>query len=477
MSASPSRALVWLRRDLRISDHSAFHAAAQSGKAIVAVFALTPDMWRAHDDAGVKVDFWLRNLRELATSLAARHIPLKVLETTLPELPAALLRLAEACGCEAVHWNEVYELNERCRDEAVRRTFEQAGKRVAVHHDRLIVRPGSLSTQEGRPYLVFTPFRRCWERHVAADLPVCLPSPPVQAATGIPSDTPPREIAGFVSHVSASLAETRWPAGESAARARLEAFSKTRLRAYARQRDRADLDGTSSLSPYLAAGVLSPRQVLRAALDAADETLPAQSDGVATWVSELIWREFYSHLLIAFPRLSMGRAFKAKTEALPWKAPNTAFDAWCEGRTGYPIIDAAMRQLRTQGWMHNRLRMIVAMFLTKDLFIDWRHGERFFMQHLIDGDLAANNGGWQWSASTGTDAQPYFRIFNPASQSQKCDPEGRFLRAQLPELKQLATRDLHDPSRITPLERGSYPSPIVDHARARQHALAAFKAL
>jgi deoxyribodipyrimidine photo-lyase len=197
------------------------------------------------------------------------------------------------------------------------------------------------------------------------------------------------------------------------------------------------------------------------------------------WFSELLWREFYQHILVGHPRVSMHRAFREETEAIEWSDDEGHFEAWCEGRTGYPLVDAAMRCLRTTGWMHNRLRMVAAMFLTKDLFLDWRRGERFFMRHLVDGDLGSNNGGWQWAASTGTDAAPYFRIFNPDSQSRRFDPEGRFIREHVPELAQIEGSAVHDPTSEAPLLAGGlgYPSRIVDHSEARERAIAAFKAI
>ena len=201
--------------------------------------------------------------------------------------------------------------------------------------------------------------------------------------------------------------------------------------------------------------------------------------GPATWISELIWREFYRHVLVGFPRVGMNRAFKPATERLPWRADEGRFRAWCEGRTGYPIVDAGMRQLAQTGWMHNRLRMIVAMFLSKDLFIDWRRGERHFMRHLVDGDLASNNGGWQWSASTGTDAAPNFRVFNPFAQSRKFDPDGEFIRRWVPELGGADARVLHDPALLACERRAglAYVEPVCDHSVARQHVIAAFRTL
>ena len=269
-----------------------------------------------------------------------------------------------------------------------------------------------------------------------------------------------------------------WPAGETEARRRLDSFSEAQIDHYQNERDFPAKPGTSQLSAYLAAGVISPRQCLHAALNSNQGEFESGNTGAVTWINELLWREFYKHLLVGYPRVSRHRAFRPETEALAWRNAPDELAAWQQARTGLPIIDAAMRQLLATGWMHNRLRMVVAMFLTKNLLIDWREGERFFMQHLIDGDLAANNGGWQWSSSTGTDSAPYFRIFNPLSQSEKFDPEGLFIKHWLPELAGLSKKDVHNPASLGGLFGVvDYPSPIVDLSASRTRALTAFKNL
>jgi deoxyribodipyrimidine photo-lyase len=258
--------------------------------------------------------------------------------------------------------------------------------------------------------------------------------------------------------------------GEEAAKRRLERFLETAAGRYHEDRDRPDRDGTSRLSPYLRFGVISVRQCFERAEEAAHVD-PALQRGVAKWLDELVWREFYSAILEEHPRV-LRESYRREYDALVWNDDPEGFEAWCEGRTGYPIVDAGMRQLRATGWMHNRVRMIVASFLTKDLLIDWREGERFFFERLVDGDPASNNGGWQWAASTGTDAQPYFRIFNPVAQGRRWDPEGRYVRHWIPEL-----RDVPDPHVHAPWESelpGDYPPPIVDHAERRELALERF---
>lgn len=269
-----------------------------------------------------------------------------------------------------------------------------------------------------------------------------------------------------------------WEIGEVVAIKKLNEFCRERIEDYKGQRDIPALDSTSYLSPWLAAGVISPRQCLDAALNANKGRLSGGLEGIDTWISELIWRDFYIHILDSFPKVSKNRPFKLKTENIRWRNIDDDFSAWCDGRTGIPIVDAGMRQLRQKGWMHNRLRMIVAMFLSKQLLIDWRRGERYFMQHLIDGHLASNNGGWQWAASTGTDAVPYFRIFNPVTQSQRFDPDGHFIKRYIPELVAITGKDIHLP---TPSVRAAlapnYPAPIVDLKLGRERALSTFAAL
>jgi deoxyribodipyrimidine photo-lyase len=249
------------------------------------------------------------------------------------------------------------------------------------------------------------------------------------------------------------------------------------MAAYGAGRDIPSINGTSVLSPYLAAGVISPRQCLAMAVTQNNGTINGQ-EGPTTWISELTWRDFYTHVMVGFPRVSMHQPFKLKTNSIAWRTNESDLTAWRQGKTGYPIVDAGMRQLNQTGWMHNRLRMVTAMFLSKHLLIDWRLGETYFMQRLIDGDLAANNGGWQWSASTGTDSVPYFRIFNPFSQSKRFDPDGKFIKKFCPELSDVPTAALHDAKKLSAAARSlDYPEFVVDHKQARERALNAFKSL
>lgn len=468
--------LIWLRSDLRIDDNTALAAACQRGPTM-ALWIASPGQWQAHDDAPCKVDFWLRNLRLLQQSLAALNIPLLIRTTeTWADVPECVLGVCRQHRIEAVHWNDEYGINEARRDQATYEALQQAGISATGHLDQLLFRPGSVLTRTGQYFQVFSQFKRVCLEHLHRSLPPLVQSVQAQQSLGIHGDAIPLQIEGF--EPPSDTLRQHWPAGEDEGRRRLQRFVDETIDDYAQLRDLPAKAGTSQLSPYLAAGVLSPRQCLHAALASNRGEFDSGSVGVQTWVNELLWREFYKHTLVGYPRVSRHRAFRPQTEALPWRDAPADLQAWKEGRTGFPLIDAAMRQLLHTGWMHNRLRMIVAMFLSKNLLIDWRQGERHFMRHLIDGDLAANNGGWQWSASTGTDAVPYFRIFNPVTQSQRFDPKGTFIRHWLPELEEKDDRSIHQPVKSTDLfATNYYLSPIVDLDSSRQRALEAFKGL
>jgi len=475
------RILLWFRADLRTDDNPAlFHACRDATRGVIGVFAICPDQWAEHDWGSMRVDFVRRNLFELRAKLGTLNIPLRLIETPrFDGMPDAMLALARELDADALYLNRELEINEARRDDDVADAFESDARTIRAFDDATILEPGAVRTNAGDWYTVYSPFRRRFaeiynERGGVERLGT--PSPqPDRPCSG---DTLPGRIPGFDGHARPDL----WPAGEDHAIDRLNAFIERRIDRYKAERDYPALDATSTLSPYLASGVISPRRCLHAAIDAAGGTLPVKPrnpGGPDAWANELIWREFYKHLIAGYPRLCMGTNFRREYDALPWRDDDDAFDAWSAGRTGYPIIDAAMGQLNRTGWMHNRLRMIVAMFLTKNLLIDWRRGERYFMQHLVDGDLASNNGGWQWSASTGTDAAPYFRIFNPVTQSQRFDPDGEFIRRFLPELAGVEENAIHEPWTLPELLRSTldYPEPIVDHKATRERAIEAFRTL
>lgn len=470
------RQLVWFRTDLRVQDNSALAAAMQAGHT-VALYIISPGQWLAHDDAPAKVDFWLRNLRALQSRLAQLNVPLLIRQAdSWVDVPAVLARLCGELNIGCVQVNEEYGVNEERRDRNTAQLLGAADVAFRSHLDQLLFAPGTVLTRSGGYFKVFSQFRKVCYQRLHTVLPMQCARPEPQTPLALDSDPVPSQVPGFAT--PAPELQALWPAGEDAALDRLCTFADERLEDYDRHRDLPARPGTSQVSPYLAAGVLSPRQCLHAALRNNQGEFETGNSGAITWINELLWREFYKHILAGFPRVSRHQAFRAHTEALPWRHAPDELAAWQQGRTGFPLIDAAMRQLLATGWMHNRLRMVVAMFLTKNLLIDWREGERFFMQHLIDGDLAANNGGWQWSASTGTDAVPWFRLFNPVTQSQRFDPEGRFIRHWLPELAHLDNRSIHQPSVGGGLFGVSgYPSAMVDLPRSRERALDAFKNL
>jgi deoxyribodipyrimidine photo-lyase len=468
--------LIWLRSDLRVHDNTALTAALQRGPTL-AVYLLSPTQWHNHDDADCKVDFWLRNLVELEKALGKLNVPLLIREAdTWDQAPEVLSSLCKQFKVEGLHLNEEYGINETRRDQAVQQSMQAAGVHFTSHLDQLLFKPGSILTKTGNYFQVFTQFKKVCYTRLHEAMPRTVHTPEAQQPLSIKSDAIPDQVKGFTTP-SKSLRDL-WPAGEVEASRRIEAFADEQISYYKDERDFPAKPGTSQLSAYLAAGVISPRQCLHAALASNQGEFETGDVGTVTWINELLWREFYKHTLVGYPRVSRHRAFRPETEALKWRDAPEELLAWQEARTGLPIIDAAMRQLLETGWMHNRLRMVVAMFLTKNLLIDWREGERFFMRHLIDGDLAANNGGWQWSSSTGTDSAPYFRIFNPLSQSERFDPEGVFIKRWLPELADLNKKQIHDPASIGGLFGiADYPKPIVDLSKSRARALAAFKAL
>ena len=467
------RSLVWFRTDLRVRDNPALHAAASHAtNGVVALYVVSPKDWERHDDAPVKVDFILRNLRELSKELESRNIAL-LIETAkhFSDVPALVLDVAVRHGCDALHVNRDYEVNERRRDEDTERLFVESGREVFAHDGGVALAPGSVLTNDGGFYTVYSPFKRKWrERFDALGRPEPLPICKRQGEmVGTPGVVPER-VKGFES----SIDPGEWPAGEAHAKRRMESFLESRIDEYKDRRDFPGVNGTSTISPYLTSGVVSARQIIHAAMGVNQNKHDSGKQGVVKWIEEVVWREFYKHMLIGFPRLSKHRPLQLETERIRWKTNEEHLAAWKEGRTGYPMVDAAMRQLARRGWMHNRVRMITAAFLSKDLFLDWLEGERWFMRNLVDGDLASNNGGWQWSASVGADAQPYFRVFNPTSQGERFDPDGDFVREYVEELRDVDAREIHDPSPLT-RERCGYPAPIVDHATARDEAIEAFK--
>lgn len=473
------RTLVLVRRDVRVDDNTAlYNASRRSDRGVVCLCVCSPGDWARHDDAPVKVGLWLRSLALMATDLAKLNIPLLVRTAATPgDIPSIVAKVARVVGADSVFANTEYEVNEAQRDAETAAACAKAGLVFESFHDQVVIPPQDIRTQTDRPYSVFTPFKKAWIAEVERRGGVIThPRPKKQEPLGVTTDpVPDASTFGLVSAVDSSL----WPAGERESARRLTAFCTARIKRYKEDRDPPSLGGTSVLSPYLAVGAISPRACVVAAQACNGGRLASTSEGPTSWISEVVWREFYRHIIVHFPRVSMGRAFKPATERIRWSCDQKHLDAWAAGRTGYPIVDAGMRQLASTGWMHNRVRMIVAMFLSKDLFLDWRLGERHFMQNLVDGDLAQNNGGWQWSASTGTDSAPYFRIYNPINQSQTHDPSGDYIRRWVPELRDVPADYIHEPSAMPMLLRLKldYPPPIVDRSSTRDRVMRAFQGI
>lgn len=468
--------LVWFRNDLRLTDNLALHAACQDPQAIVmAVFIATPAQWAAHDMAPRQAAFLLQNLQLLQSALAERGIPLHYHQCD--DFKGSITWLNDFCQqqqVDALFYNQQYELNERVRDEAFTTLLSQ--RAIACHgfHDGVLLPPGTVLTGNNEMYKVFTPFRRAFIQRLMMSDCRSVPAPKARTTAVVP----PLQPLALFDYPQQPVDNQLFPAGEEAALQRLRRFCREDAPDYQQQRDFPAVAGTSCLSPYLALGILSPRQCANRLRAECPEVLENADGGAFIWLNELIWREFYRHLLVAYPRLCQHHPFITWTDAVIWNHSEQQLIAWQQGRTGYPIVDAAMRQLNATGWMHNRLRMISASFLVKDLLIDWRHGERYFMSQLLDGDLAANNGGWQWAASTGTDAAPYFRIFNPTTQGERFDKDGAFIRRWLPELAAVPDSDIHQPWRWAERQQQplDYPPPLVDHKQARLATLAAFEA-
>lgn len=464
------KTLVWLRHDLRLQDNPALYRASESAEGVVAVYLLCAEYVERHAIAPVKLDFVRRHLHILAPRLAELGIPLVVARVDkATEIPPRLLDIARQFDCRQLFFNAEYPLDELNRDRAVADHLRGQGVAVKRFHDRVIVPPGMLRNGQGEPYKIFTAFKKKWLQTVMPLHLQPLPVPVRQVQKGILLQP---EIDKIFAPFPQRDLRRLWPAGEKEALRRLHRFLNNGLHEYHVARDFPALDGTSALSPYLTVGAISPRQCIAAVLSANHGEWDTGSAGAWCWLGEMIWREFYQHVVVDYPQVCKRRAMQAHTEAFPWRTDQAAFQQWCDGETGFPLIDAAMLQLKATGWMHNRLRMVVAMFLTKNLQIDWRLGERYFMSQLIDGDFAANNGGWQWSASTGTDAAPYFRIFNPVSQSKRFDPDGTFIRQYLPVLKALPAKRIHQP----PPTQG-YPLPMVDLTESRKNTIMLFSKL
>jgi deoxyribodipyrimidine photo-lyase len=449
------------------------HATSAQFEHCYGVYIVSHGQWDKHHMGSVKRDFLLSHVQQLQVQLHAIGIPLLVLDVGLyADIPEQLYKLCQRLSVTELFGNYEYPLNELNRDKAVVERLQQIEVECNFSHDYVVHPPGSIRTLNKDYYKVFTPFQKNWLRKTSDQS--------LQEYSAMAKNWPAsisfQDIKYQYSPVKPVVLEL-WPVLDT--QQKLQHFVDERARDYKQHRDTPSIEGTSSLSAYLAIGAISIRACLRYARFANEGRLSGGNEGIDTWISELVWREFYQHILVGFPRVVKSQPFQAYTQWVNWSRSEVNLEAWKQGHTGIPIVDAAMRQLNQTGWMHNRLRMVVAMFLTKNLFIDWREGEKYFAQCLVDWEFGANNGGWQWAASTGTDAAPYFRIFNPVSQSQRFDPQGEFIRRYVPELAHLDYKQIHEPHKM----KGGglfdavlhYPPPIVDLKNSRKQAIEAFK--
>ncbi|MFW1981964.1 cryptochrome/photolyase family protein [Acinetobacter guillouiae] len=472
--------LLWFRQDLRIQDHTALWHAAQSGP-VIALVILSPEQWKMHDDAPIKLDFYLRQIQAIQQELASIQIPLIIRTVPLWEnIATEIDQLCQKLNIENVHANIECGVNELNRDFQVQTQLNQSNRDLVLYHDRTLFPVGSIRNKSNQPYQVFGAFKKYCYEQLSISIPQCFPIPETQALNdaidvGELNNNSQPTLAELGFTFDPNRINKQWQTGEQYALNVLDDFIENKVRHYQLERDFPQIEATSQLSAYLNIGILSIRQCFNALFRAQFGHFSIDHIGQQTWLDELLWREFYQHILFDFPRVSKHLPFKMPTQQLQWRDAANDLSAWQTGQTGIPIVDAGMRQLLHTGWMHNRIRMVVAMFLTKNLLIDWRLGEQWFMQHLIDGDLAANNGGWQWCASTGTDSVPYFRIFNPISQSQKFDAQGDYIRQWVPELAHLDAKTIHEPYAKNPNIELNYPKPIVDLKQSRIRAIEAFK--
>lgn len=458
--------LVWFRNDCRVSDHQAlYEACANAGPGEVeALFLWTPQHWARHDYGLARQYSWSQALKELSQSLAKLGIPLTLVEADSWFAGVrTMIDRAQIMGVRTLSFHREFGWDEVQRDRLAIELAHKNGIETRVYEDRISWDPQLLLTGQNEMYRVFTPYKKRWlSQWHSSPLPTPLPVPP---AIGEPCT------------VTTAVPEVNWPGqaelplSESAAHDRLTDFTEQMID-YQDKRDQPGISGTSQLSAALANGAISLKQCLYQAF-----AHPRANDkGVQTWISELIWRDFYHYLLYWRPELAKHEPFYPRWDAFPWSSDETLLQRWQQGQTGVPIVDAGMRQLNSTGWMHNRVRMIVAMYLVKLLQQNWRDGERWFAQQLLDTDFASNNGGWQWCASTGVDAAPYFRIFNPYTQAERFDPKGDYIRRWVPELSSLDAKAVVQPPAQS-LKQLGYPAPLVDYKGARESTLAAFKQL
>ena len=452
--------------DFRLEDNAALYNASLSKNGLEALFLFNKDKWQLHYESPLKIKFQLDNLEIIKEELDNLNINLRVLSPKLDDENTLILKEALKINASQVFINSEYGFNEKQSNENLRKLL--ADNRIdLIELDSSIINPKKIVTGGGTYFKVFTPYSRSFREELNKEYLQCFPAPEKQQIKiGDSDEIPIFELEDEVKKNALKLYEP----GEKAAIEILENFFENKISDYKVARDFPAQDSTSKLSVYLSSGIISAKKCVSKLLEISEDT---PGTGEYSWFNEIIWREFYKYIIFHYPRVSMRKSFNEKYDQVKWRDDEEDFVAWTKGETGFPIIDAAMKQLLSTGWMHNRLRMIVAMFLSKNLLIDWKRGEEFFMQNLIDGDHASNVGGWQWSASTGVDAAPYFRIFNPITQSEKFDKEGVFLKHYLPNLEGLSSKEIHNPD-IESRKELNYPMPITDLSSSRKRAIEVF---
>lgn len=461
--------LVWFRHDLRTQDNPMLNYACSSGQPVYGCYVITIEQWQRQNHSPLRNQYVFNRLRALRQELANCHIPLVIKScNNYEDCVNELKQLCKQLAIDEVLIGAEYGLWERQRDEKIQATLASQSIQMTSFTSQLLIAPGEVVTGKGQPYRVFTPFSKAWKAQLSVHN-----RPPLTAPT---LHNQPADIdQGLNDNQLVQLAngESSWPTTQEQVLKHLNTFIKNKVSDYQQYRDFPSEPATSRLSVALAHGVFSTAQALQLLKQIYPKQYLDPKSGPGCWLNELIWREFYIQLLAQFDSISQGIAFKNETRAIQWDHNPEALSAWQQGKTGIPIVDAGMRQLNEIGWMHNRVRMICASFFCKNLWLDWREGEKYFMSKLIDGHLASNNGGWQWSASTGTDAAPYFRVFNPISQSQKFDPKGDYIRRWVSELASLSSSQIHEPN-STVRQKLNYPQPLVDLKQSRKQAIERF---
>ena len=464
------KGLIWLRSDLRIDDNPALSNAIMECEEVIAIYIFSELQWKLHNESNIKHEFLIKNLNILEKSLKKLNIPLIALNTkSFVTLPEDLCSFAKKQSIDHIFWNNEFGFNESERDLAVIESSKKIDIKTSRYNDQVIYEPGFLRTGQGNPYSVFTPFKRRWIENFNMNFLDIVQPNIAKKSTQVKSNLSDLK---FIKTHSVNI--ELWPAGEDAAQEKLTSFLHLKAESYSKSRNSPIIDGTSRISPYLALGVLSPKRCILEGLKLNNFEFTSGNKGICKWIDEIVWREFYRNIMHSFPKVSQGQPFQDYTNSIKWRHSNKELEAFYNGKTGFPIVDAGIRQMLAEGWMHNRLRMVVAMFFTKNMLHDWRLGEKFFMKNLIDGDFSSNNGGWQWSSSTGTDSAPYFRIFNPITQSQNFDPDGEFIKKFIPELKDVPVAQIHQPQTDL-FSSTDYPAPMLDLKESRVRAIQAFK--